>query len=401
MSTTAPMLAPRPDHVPPELEIDFDFLERDKGDDLYQWWGALHSGPDVFWSPRYGGHWVLTRYEDIEHALENFSEFSSRYQTLPKEGRPIPFPPIETDPPRHADFKRLIAPFFSPKSISELEVRARKMTVDLIEGFRERGGCEFSSEFALHMPIGIFMWLADLPMADRLPVLAMAEKMVRGGDAEHLEGAQEAFAYLGRIIEERRANPGRDMISAVVTGTVEGGRALSREEEVGMVTLLMVGGLDTVAGMMGFIMQFLATHPDHRARLAADPALIKPAIEELMRRHHIANVSRLVVEDTTVRGVVMKKGDMVLTATTLAGLDPEHFPDPYTVDFDRADKRHLVFGKGIHTCIGAFLARTELIVFLSEWMKRIPDFSIAAGERPVCLSGRANAVSYLPLQWTV
>jgi cytochrome P450 len=392
-------LAPRPDHVPPELVIDFDFLEGEKGDDLYQWWGALHDGPDVFWSPRYGGHWVLTRYEDIEHALENFREFSSRYQTLPKEGRPIPFPPIETDPPRHNDFKRLIAPFFSPKSISELESRARTMTIELIEGFRASGGCEFSSEFALHMPIGIFMWLADLPMTDRLPVLAMAEKMVRGHDAEHLEGAQEAFAYLGRIIEERRANPGRDMISAVVTGTVEGGRPLTLEEEIGMVTLLMVGGLDTVAGMMGFIMQFLAGSPAHRRQLAEDPARIKPAIEELMRRHHIANVSRLVVEDTAMRGVEMKAGDMVLTATTLAGLDPKRFDDPFTVDFDRADKRHLVFGKGVHTCIGAFLARTELNVFLSEWMKRIPDFEIASGEKPICLSGRANAVSYLPLRW--
>ena len=128
-------------------------------------------------------------------------------------------------------------------------------------------------------------------------------------------------------------------------------------------------------------------------------ALIKPAIEELMRRHHIANVSRVVTDDIDYKGVTMKAGDMVLTATTLAGLDERRFPAPFTVDFDRPDKRHLVFGKGVHTCIGAFLARTELNVFLSEWLARIPDFAIAPGEKPIALSGRANAVSYLPLVW--
>ena len=394
-------LAAIPDHIPPDLVRDFDFLQGDKGEDLYLWWAKLHEGPDIFFSPRHGGHWVLTRYDDIAHVLENFRAFSSRYQTLPKEGRPIPFPPIETDPPQHAEFRRLIAPFFSPKSIGELKLRASELTRSLIDRFLPRGECDFAEEFALHMPIGIFMWLADLPAADRLPILRMAEGIVRGDDAEHLAAAQEAFAYLARIIDSRARAPGRDMISAVVTGTVEGGRRLTPDETVGMTTLLMVGGLDTVAGMMGFIMQFLATHPGHRRQLIDDPALIPIAIEELMRRYHIANVSRMVAEDITYKGVVMKKGDMVLTATTLAGLDGRHFPDPLTVDFHRADKRHLVFGRGPHQCIGAFLARTELQVFLAEWLQRIPEFGIKPGETPVAISGRANAVRYLPLEWSV
>lgn len=168
---------------------------------------------------------------------------------------------------------------------------------------------------------------------------------------------------------------------------------------LGLGALLLVGGLDTVAGMMGFIMLHLARNPEHQALLAGNPELMPVAVEELMRRHEIANVARLVVRDTELRGVVMKEGDMVLTPTSMAGLDDRRYPDPMKVDFAREDKRSLVFGKGPHQCIGAFLARTELRVFFTEWLKRVPRFRIADGERPVSVPGRANAVSYLPLVW--
>jgi cytochrome P450 len=108
-----------------------------------------------------------------------------------------------------------------------------------------------------------------------------------------------------------------------------------------------------------------------------------------------------VVKDTKFNGVFMKEGDMVLTPTSMAGLDDRKYDDPMTVDFSRADKRSLVFGKGPHQCVGAFLARTELKVFLAEWLKRIPEFSVKPGAEPVTVPGRANAVHYLPLVWSM
>jgi cytochrome P450 len=146
-------------------------------------------------------------------------------------------------------------------------------------------------------------------------------------------------------------------------------------------------------------MLHLARAPEHQELLAAKPELMPQAIEELMRRHQIANVARLVAKDTVFKGVAMKEGDMVLTPTSMAGLDERRYPDPLKVDFAREDKRSLVFGKGPHQCIGAFLARTELRVFFTEWLKRVPHFRVAPGAAPIAVPGRANAVSYLPLAW--
>jgi cytochrome P450 len=322
--------------------------------------------------------------------------------TIPLDRTRPPLPPIEYDPPLHSDFRRLLAPFFMPKSIGNLEYKARDLTTRLIDSFIDRGECEFVSEFALAMPIGIFMGLVDLPEADRLHLLDIAEAIVRGATPEAQGmGFMRANQYLAEVFAARRAKPGEDMLSALIKGSVDGGRPLTDTELVAMGSLLLAAGLDTVASMMGFITMFLAQHEQHRHRLIDHPELIPVAVEELMRRHATANVGRLVIEDVEIGGVAMKAGDMVLTATTLACLDDRQFDDPMRVDFDRADKRSLVFGKGPHQCIGAHLARTEIRVFLGEWLTRIPDFGIRPGETPVSVPGRGNSVKYLPLVWPV
>lgn len=389
-----------PAHVPPALVHDFDFLAPDVEGDLYDWWAKLHAAPDIFFTPRHGGHWVTTRHDDIAHVLETWDTFSSTQMTVPKGTHSFPAPPIMYDPPLHTDFRRLLAPFFAPKSIGNLELKARALTTALLDRFADTGECEFVADFSLTMPIGIFMGLVDLPDEDRLTLIDCAEKMVRGRTPEEqTEGFLQAYQYLGKVFAERRERPGDDILSSLMAGTVEDGRPLTEHELLGAGSLLLAGGLDTVAGMLGFIMLHLATHDEHRRQLAANPDLIPGAVEELMRRHQIANVARIVVKDTVLDDVSMKAGDMVLTPTSMAGLDDRKYDDPMAVDFNRADKRSLVFGKGPHQCIGAFLARTELRVFLAEWLKRIPEFSVKSGCTPLAVPGRANAVHYLPLVW--
>jgi cytochrome P450 len=390
-----------PSHVPSSVVRDFDYLREVEDEELWAWWSRLHSGPEIFFTPRNGGHWVLTRHDTIGEVLADFSRFSSRHQTVPVAGKPFSLPPIEIDPPLHGEFRRLIAPWFTPKAMTGMEVHARSLCVELIEGFRERGHCEFISEFSLIMPIGIFLRLVDLPSEDRLPLIEIAEKVVRGDEQTQAEGFAQAFAYLDVKLEERRRNPGDDMLSALVTGRIEGGRLLTAEEARLMGALLLAAGLDTVAGMMGFITMHLAEHPEHRRLLASEPERIHSATEELMRRYQIANVAREVIADTTFRGIAMKAGDMILTPTSMAAVDEREYEDPLKVDFDRKNKRSLVFGNGPHQCIGAFLARTEIRVFLREWLSRIPEFRIAPGQAPRVFSGRANTVSFLPLEWDV
>jgi cytochrome P450 len=191
------------------------------------------------------------------------------------------------------------------------------------------------------------------------------------------------------------------MISAIVHGKVDGGRAPTEAEILGLCTLLIVGGLDTVASMMGFVTAFLARHPDHRQQLLDDPKIIPQALEELFRRHGISNVGRTVIRDMDYKGVYFRAGDFVLAPTAAAGLDERHYPDAMRVDFQRVDKKHLVFGKGPHLCIGSYLARTEIRVFLNEWLKRIPHFRIKSEEEVRAQPGKANRITNLPLAWDV
>jgi cytochrome P450 len=344
---------------------------------------------------------VVTRFEDIAHILEDEHDFSARHET-------IPFPPIlvtmlEHDGALHDDFRRLLQPYFSPKKIVGLEHIARDLTVSLIDGFYSRGECEFTQEFAMHMPIIIVMNLCHFPREDTSYLIQISDDIVRSGSSAVEEAAfARAAQYLGsKIIPARRANPGEDMISAIVHGKVDGGRAPTDTEILGLCTLLIVGGLDTVASMLGFVTAFLARHPEHRRQLVDDPKLIPQALEELFRRHGVANVGRVAVRDVDYRGVHIKAGDFILTPTTAAGLDERHYPEPMAVDFRRADRKHLAFGRGPHQCIGSFLARTEMRVFLTEWLRRIPDFQIPEGAQVRLRPGKANRITHLPLTWQI
>lgn len=399
--STSSALVPVPDHVPPHLVHAFDYREVAHGKASGDWKARLGNAPDVFWTPFNGGHWVLTRHADMATVLATPADFSSRTQAVPKTEKPFLLPPLEYDPPAHTDYRRLLAPFFGAKAMGELERRAHALTVSLIDGFIDNGGCEFISEYALVMPIGIFMSMVDLPDSDRLYLIGCADKMVRGSPEEKTAGFERAFEYLGRKFAERRTNPGDDIFSAIIRGEVEGGRPLTDEELLGMGALLFGAGLDTVAAVMGFVMVHLATHEEDRLRLVNDPKQINSALEELMRRYQIANLAREVTRDLIFRDVTMKEGDKILTPTPMAGLDDTQYDEPERVDFARINKRSLIFGGGPHQCLGQFLARTELRVFLTEWLKRIPEFRIRPGTVPHAVGGPANALESLYLEWDV
>lgn len=135
-----------PAHVPDHLVRDFDFLQPVVAGDLYDWWGQLLDGPEIFFTPRHGGHWVTTRHDDIAHVLETWDTFSSQQMTVPKGTHQFPSPPIMYDPPLHTEFRRLLAPFFTPKAIGGLEAKASALSVHLIDQVAGRGRCEFVSE---------------------------------------------------------------------------------------------------------------------------------------------------------------------------------------------------------------------------------------------------------------
>jgi cytochrome P450 len=388
-----------PSHVPPNLIRDFDFVDMRGETDVYEHFRKLHDGPDFFFTPHHGGHWVATRFADMEAILGNPAAFSSKHQTVPP--MPIRLTLIEWDGQMHADARAVLAPYFSPKAVGGLEDTARTLTTSLIDGFIDKGECEFVQDFAFKMPITIMMRLMDLPPEDTPYLLQISEDIVRSVDPIVQQAAfQRVAEYVAnQVIPSRRANPGSDLFSAILGAKIDNGRHFTDPEIISFGSVLFAAGLDTVSSTMGFIAKFLAENPSHRRDLVSSPELIASALEEFQRRFSLANIARVVVDDMEFKGIQLSKDDRILIPTSAAGIDNQRFPDPMEVDYARKDKKTLLFGRGPHMCAGNFLARTEMRVFLQEWLSRIPEFGIKPGETPIVAPGKANCVRYLPLVW--
>lgn len=397
------LVVERPAHVPAGLEVDFDFY-RPPGfdpeiDPMLNLRNQLADKPEIFWTPHNGGHWVITRGEDMLAILPDPQRFSSAVVFLPRQPRPR-FVPLELDPPEHAAYRAVISPGFTPKTIAGWSERARSLAVSLIEGFQGRRRCEFVAEFSQHLPIIVFLNMANLPLEDREMLLRWANTGVRpASQTERLEAGRNISAYVTARLAERRANPGDDLLSRIVT-TLVNGKLMSEAEQISMGHGVLAGGLDTVAASMSLAAWFLARHPAHAMQLRQSPQLIGNAIDELFRRFSIPNIARVVVRDTEMRGVQLKAGDYVFMPVALHGLDEQLFPDAMRVDFERKNARNqAVFSRGAHNCPGAALARSEMRVFLEEWLARVPEFRIARGEAARFGTGIVPAVIHLPLEW--
>ncbi|MDB5432683.1 MAG: cytochrome [Caulobacter sp.] len=395
-----------PDHIPQDLVRDVDFFNLPGADaDIHLAWRALQqSGPDVFWTPRNGGHWIATRAEDIEAIQLDHERFSMAQLSLPRTDMAggAPAIPISLDPPHHWPFRKLLQPAFLPRAVDRLEEGVRATAIRLTEALAPLGRCEFVGDFATQLPITVFMDMMDLPHADIERIRPLADAATRSPDpAERRKASGGMAMYVMNYVKERRENPGDDLISFISKGEVEG-RQMTFEETMSMAVLLMFGGLDTVASMLGFVARFLAENPAHRRQIIDEPANISNAVEELIRRHGLVNTTRLITQDFEFKGAPLRKGDQIQLPNALAGLDERRIDDPLTVDFHRERPiKHAAFGNGPHTCPGAILARRELKVFLEEWLKRIPDFEIEPGKRPTYAVGMVNTVTSLPLVWKV
>lgn len=393
-----------PDHVPAELVFDFDIYNPPGAAEDYQL--ALKKAhdqgcPDIFWTPRYGGHWILARGQDMYQVFADHEHFSSRNLTVPKSTNPpVPLMPIFSDPPDHMAYRAVISPFFAPKSVAALSQKARELAIDLIDTLKPKGQCDFVRDFAQHLPIEIFMSIVNVSSDDREQLLAWAEGMVRPEKREDVHKTLgEIFKYVGALLDQRSDSDAEDLISKVTRAKFHD-RALTREEQIGMCALVLIGGMDTVVSAMSFAAHFLARSPAHRHQLIAEPELIPNAVDELLRRFPIVNQGRMVRADMEFKGVHLKAGDMVLMPTTLHGLDEREFENPLEVNF-RRDKPAMnsTFGNGPHRCPGSNLARNELRIFLEEWLKRIPDFEVTPGDRAGMSSGVNGTIYYLPLSW--
>lgn len=400
---------PVPAHVPANLIREIDMYALDGIEEGYHeaWKRVQTPGtPGLVWTPYTGGHWIATRGELIAEIYSDPTRFSSEVIFLPKEaGEKYAMVPTRMDPPEHTPYRQALNKGLSLAQIRRVEDTVRTIAREIIASFADKGGCEFTAAYAKQFPVKVFMALAGLPMEDAPMLDRFAQQMTRPDGATPTEQAQSLdeankgfFAYVDPIIKGRAGGTGEDMISLLLNSEIDG-KPMQHDKALGLISLLLLGGLDTVVNLLGFMMIDLARHPEKVAELRGDEMTLRRGVEEMFRRFPVVSEARMVARDMEYRGVTLKRGDMILLPTALHGLDDAENESPWELKFDRSTQGHMTFGAGPHRCAGLHLARLEVTVTLQEWLKRIPEFALKPDCKPVYHSGIVAAVDNVQLVW--
>jgi len=394
-------LSPIPDHVPPELVIDFDYYYGPEvlGEPAIGL-SKLHDGPDIFYTPRNEGHWMVTRAKDARDILLDNKRFSSAVHYNRRLDPMQPYLiPAQVDPPIQTAYRKILHPLMSPAAVLKLEGEIRELTREVIENVRAKGGCEFFSEVAQLFPTVIFLKWANLPVSDRAMLADIVDKTTHdptpGGQVENFT---RLSSYLESVLKERRARPGDDLISKLATAKIDG-QTPPEQEVLFLLTNILLGGVDTVVAGLTSFLGYLGRNPEKYRQLVDDPGIIRQALEELMRAYGVANTERCLKYDTEFRGIKFKKYDRIVILPALLNVDPHEIDHPLTVDFNRPQSPHMFFGVGIHHCVGAHLARLEMRIFFEEWTKAIPKFSLRPGEVIEGVGGFVFRPPHVHLVW--
>lgn len=349
----------------------------------------------------------LLRRCDVEYALKNWQEYSSDFGGL--MGSSEPLIPINVDPPLHAKYRRLLDPYFGPRKMKALQPAVDQHTKELIDGFIEHGGCDFSQEIAVPLPCATFLSLFGLPLDERDALVRWKDIMVgrgtRGLDPEQgqkvlIDTAMEIYARFGEELADRRKNPRDDLITYLTQAEVDGDK-LTDSEILRICFLQLSAGLDTVTISLECIFAFLAGNTEARKMLVEQPGSEVNLVEELLRwETPVQAVQRRTTRDVTLEdGTVIPQGTDLNLMLGSANVDPDGLTGADTVDVRRGDMRNYAFGAGPHRCLGSNLARMELRTVVRAWHDRIPEYSLQPGAEVIWNSSPLRGVDHLPLVW--
>jgi cytochrome P450 len=349
-------------------------------------YSAVRDRGPVVRGPR-GGYMVVTA-QTTEFVLKHPELFSSK-RAFDVVGSPLPLVPIAFDPPEHGRYRRVLQPFFSPRGTAAWLPMVRGLAGELIDAFAARGECDVVAELAVPLPAQVFLALFGLPLEDRDRLIAWKESLLnnfgfQAGEPPSERAARigaELYGYLVGHIARRRERVGTgDLLGQLLAD--RGGDRLSDDEILGLSFLFVLAGLETVTSALSTAFAALAARPALRRRIAADPAAIPGAVEELLRFDGpVVFVPRIAVRDVELAGEVIPAGALVMVTIAVANRDPAEHADPDAIDLDRQE-RHLAFGGGPHRCLGSHLARMEMRMALAEWHRKIPEYELAPGVTP-------------------
>ena len=335
------------------------------------------------------GAWTLARYADVVNTLTD-ARFSADRRRPALDGEQLEAQAarsmLVSDPPDHTRLRALVQKAFTPRMVEQLRPRIIAVVGELLDRMAEQSGTvDVIGALAYPLPVVVIAELLGVPPEDRVKfhewsgvVAASLDPLVPETVASRVAGAREALqAYLRGIIAERRAEPRADLISALVA-VEEQGDVLSEPELVVMCMLLLIAGHETTVNLIGNGMLALLRHPEALAGLREDPALITSAVEELLRFDSpVQLTARVATEQLEIDGHAISQGDWVLALLGAANHDPAQFADPETLDLTRSPNNHVAFGRGIHFCLGAPLARMEGQIAIGALVRRFPNLALA------------------------
>jgi cytochrome P450 len=399
-----------------ELAAGFDIekLTPDFYADPYPTYRALREYEPVKRLPN--GSYFLTRYDDLVGAYKSTKLFSSdkKKEFAPKYGNSLLYEHHTTslvfnDPPAHTRVRRLIMGALSPRAIAEMEPDLIALVDRLLDALAAKGSVELIADFAAAIPVQVIGNLLDVPMAEREPlrdwslaILGALEPVIapdvfaRGNDA-----VKDFLVYLEILVARRRAKPGnpeRDVLTRLIQGE-DNGERLSAKELLHNCIFLLNAGHETTTNLIGNGLVALSGNPEEKKRLIENPAMIKTAIEEMLRFESSNQLgNRMTTEPVELGGIKLAAGTPVTLCIGAANRDPAQFADPEKLDVGRTPNRHLAFGTGVHQCAGMALARLEGAIAISRFLARFPGYALSA---PPVRGGRVRFRGFLSVPCAV
>lgn len=356
--------------------------------DPFPFYKTLRDEHPCFWSEE-ANMWVLSRYDDIVTALNDWETYSSARGNLMDEmpnraGATLG----TTDPPRHDRLRGLVQFAFTKKAVEGLNEPVRASANRALDGIAGEKTFDFVTQFSSKVTVDVLFGLFNLPrenekmVRDKAVLMVQSDPATRQKGPEHLAAFQWMSEYAKSLVELRKAEPGDDLITALITAEVDGEKLADREIQMTITTLIMAG-IESLSGFLTMFAYNLADHPDARRQLVANPALIADAMEESLRYNTSAQrFRRCLQRDVELHGQVMRQGDFVCLAYGSGNRDDRRFPNAHIYDIARKPKGHLGFGGGVHACLGTAFARLASKVAFEELLKRVPDFTRVQDQLP-------------------
>jgi cytochrome P450 family 142 subfamily A polypeptide 1 len=332
--------------------------------------------------------WGIARYADVMAVSKDPKTFASGQGIRPDAPR-LPYM-IDTDGAEHRRRRSLVSKGFTPRRVAEREPRIREICIDLLERVRGRTRFDFVQDLAVWLPLIVIGDMLGAEADDHARLLRWSDELVLGSGAVTLERIARANAafeeyveYQMRVIANRRSRPPQDDLVSVLVHAEIDGEKLDDETLLMELLLILVGGDETTRHVITGGMYELLRHPEQRTRLAAEPAGIPVAVEEMIRWvSPIQNMTRTATRDVVLGGQRIRAGDKLLLLYPSANRDAEVFRDPDVFDAKRSPNDHVAFGFGAHYCLGASLARLELRVFFEEVLRRLPHLALTSDTPP-------------------